>query len=90
MRIMVVQHVDTGRCMNEFMCRLLFVMQEEFNMSVFLASQGGGRSNYEGRGGNVIWLICEMCGKVSHRNRVVMYGNGSDFCPACKRAVKVN
>jgi hypothetical protein len=48
MWIMGVQHAVTGRCMNEFMCRLLFVMQEEFDMPVFLASQGGRRPDCEG------------------------------------------
>lgn len=54
-----VQLAVTARCMNEFMHRLLFVMQEEFHLSVFLASQGSGRANCKGRGGCMIWLVCE-------------------------------
>ncbi len=31
----------------------------------------------------MIWLVCEKCGKVFHRNRTVMYGNGAELCQAC-------
>ena len=87
---MDVQLAGTGRRMNEFMCRLLFVMQEEFHLFIFLAHQGGRRANCEGGGGYMIWIVCEMCGKVFHRNRAVMYGTGSEVCRACWKSVEVN
>ena len=87
---MGVQHAATRRCMNEFMCRLLFVMQEESHLFIFLASRGSGRPDCEGGGECMIWLVCEVCGKVFHRNRAVMYGNGSEVCPACTISTKKN
>lgn len=38
----------------------------------------------------MIWLVCEKCGKVFHRNRTVMYGNGSEICPVCRKSEEVN